>query len=69
MNIIIADMSNTTVEGLNELCAFLENKKYNDESWLILPKDYGILLNCSKDQLLSTKKLIEKAIHEKEKEE
>ena len=69
MNIIIADMSNTTVEGLNELCAFLKDKKYNDESWLILPKDYGILLNCSKDQLLSVKKLIEKAIHEKEKEE
>ena len=69
MNIIIADMTNTTVDGLNELCTFLQDKKYNNENWLILPKDYGIILDCTKEQLYTIKQLIEKAICEKEKEE
>lgn len=42
-------------------------KKFSKEdNWIFLPKDFGVLLDCSTEQLYSIREYIDDAIREKE---
>lgn len=65
MNIILIDTEKYTPDRIQEIAN--STKEFSkEEKWIFLPKDFGVLLDCSTEQLYSIRKYIDDAIHEKE---
>lgn len=65
MNIILIDTEKYTPDRLQEMINSV--KKFSKEDkWIFLPKDFGVLLDCSTEQLYSIREYIDDAIREKE---
>ena len=65
MNIILIDTEKYTPDRLQEMVNSV--KKFSKEDkWIFFPKDFGVLLDCSTEQLYSIREYIDDAIREKE---
>ena len=67
MNIILIDTEKYTPNRLQEMVNSIK-KCSKEDKWIFLPKDFGVLLDCSTEQLYNIKEYIDNAIREKEKE-
>ena len=65
MNIILIDTEKYTPDRLQEMVNSIKEFSKEDK-WIFLPKDFGVLLDCSTEQLYSIREYIDNAIREKE---
>lgn len=65
MNIILIDTEKYTPDRIQEMVNSIKEISKEDK-WIFLPKDFGVLLDCSTEQLYSVREYIDDAIHEKE---
>lgn len=65
MNIILMDTEKYTFDRIQEMVNSIKEFSKEDK-WIFLPKDFGVLLDCSTEQLLNIREYIDDAIREKE---
>jgi len=65
MNIILMDTEKYTFDRIEEMVNSIKEFSKEDK-WIFLPKDFGVLLDCSAEQLYSIREYIDDAIREKE---
>ena len=65
MNIILIDTEKYTPDRIQEMINSIKEFSKEDK-WVFLPKDFGVLLDCSTEQLYSIREYIDDAIREKE---
>ena len=65
MNIILIDTEKYTFDRVQEIINSIKESSKEDK-WVFLPKDFGVLLDCSTEQLYSIREYIDDAIREKE---
>lgn len=65
MNIILMDTEKYTFDEIQGMVNSIKKFSKEDE-WIFLPKDFGVLLDCSTEQLYSIREYIDDAIREKE---
>ena len=65
MNIILIDTEKCTPDRIQEMVNSIKEISKEDK-WIFLPKDFGVLLDCSTEQLYSIREYIDDAIREKE---
>lgn len=65
MNIILIDTEKYTPDRIQEMVNSIKEFSKEDK-WVFLPKDFGVLLDCSTEQLYSIREYIDDAIREKE---
>ena len=65
MNIILIDTEKYTPDRIQEMVNSIKEFSKEDK-WIFLPKDFGVLLDCSTEQLYSIREYIDDAIREKE---
>lgn len=65
MNIILIDTEKYTYDTIQEMVNTIEEFSKEDK-WIFLPKDLGVLLDCSTEQLYSIREHIDDAIRKKE---
>lgn len=62
MNIILFDSDIYTIKQVSTIYENIKDKF--DDELIFLPKDFNVLLNCSKDSLISIKNRLEDVINE-----
>lgn len=65
MNIILIDTEKYTPNRIQEMVNSIK-EVLKEDKWIFLPKDCGVLLDCSTEQLYSIREYIDDAIREKE---
>lgn len=65
MNIILMDTEKYTFDEIQGMVNSIK-KVSKEDKWIFLPKDFGVLLDCSTEQLYSIREYIDNAIREKE---
>lgn len=65
MNIILMDTEKYTFDRIQEMVNSIK-EVLKEDKWVFLPKDFGVLLDCSTEQLYSIREYIDDAIREKE---
>lgn len=65
MNIILIDTEKYTPDRIQEIVNSIKEFSKEDK-WIFLSKDFGVLLDCSTEQLYSIREYIDDAIREKE---
>ena len=65
MNIILMDTEKYTLDRIQEMANSIR-KFSKEDKWIFLPKDLGVLLDCSTEQLYSIREYINDAIRKKE---
>lgn len=65
MNIVLFDSEKYDVESIQKVF-FSIKRASKSEEWIFLPKDFGVLLDCSTEQLYNVREYIDDAIREKE---
>lgn len=65
MNIILIDTEKYAPDMIQEMVNSIKEFSKEDK-WIFLPKDFGVLLDCSIEQLYSVREYIDDAIREKE---
>ena len=65
MNIILIDTEKYPPDSIQEIVNSIKEFSTEDK-WIFLPKDFGVLLDCSIEQLYSVREYIDDVIREKE---
>ena len=65
MNVVLVDTEKYTPNKIQEIIDNVKGSSEEDK-WIFLPKDFGVLLDCSTEQLYSIRKYIDDAIRKKE---